>query len=44
MNTEHQLKSKLTWPKCPKSMRLKQKWNRSNDYNCGFLNAVFVEL
>ena len=31
VNTEHQLKSKLTWPKCPKSMKLKQKWNRSNN-------------
>ena len=31
VNTEHQLKSKLTWPKCPKSMKLKQKLNRSND-------------
>ena len=28
----NQLKSKLTWPKFPKSMRLKQKWNRNNDY------------
>ena len=25
MNTEHQLKSKLTWIKYPKSMKLKQK-------------------
>ena len=25
MNTEHQLKPKLTWPKCPNSMKLKQK-------------------
>ena len=33
VNTEHQLKSNLTWPKCPKSMKLKQKWNRSNDYS-----------
>ena len=27
VNTEDQLKSKLTWPKCPKCMKLKQKWN-----------------
>ena len=26
-----QLESKLTRPKFPKSMRLKQKWNRNND-------------
>ena len=26
MNTEHQLKWKLTWPMCPKKMKLKQKW------------------
>ena len=25
VNTEHQLKSKLTWPACLKSMKLKQK-------------------
>ena len=31
MHTEHQLKSKLRWPKCPKSTKLKLKWNRSND-------------
>ena len=24
MNTEHLLKSKLTWPNCPKSMRWKK--------------------
>ena len=24
MNTEHKLKSKLAWPVCPKSMKLKQ--------------------
>ena len=24
MNTEHQLKSKLTWPKCPKSIKFKE--------------------
>ena len=33
VNTEHQLKSKLTWPKCPKSMKLKKKWNRDNGYS-----------
>ena len=32
INTEHQLKSKLTRTKCPKSTKFKQKWNRSNDY------------
>ena len=26
MNTEHQSKTKLTWPVCQKSMKLKQKW------------------
>ena len=31
VHTEHQLKSKLRWPKCPKSTKLKLKWNRSND-------------
>ena len=31
VNTKHQLKSKLAWPKCTKTMKLKQKWNRSND-------------
>ena len=30
MNTKHQFKSKLTWPKCARCMKLKQKWNRSN--------------
>ena len=30
MNNKHQFKSKLTWPKCARSMKLKQKWNRSN--------------
>ena len=24
MNTKHQLKSKLTWPNCPNSMKLKE--------------------
>ena len=33
VNTEHQLKSKLKWPMCPKSMKLKQKWSRNNDYS-----------
>ena len=33
MNTEHQLKSKLTWPACPKSIKLKQKCSGSNDYS-----------
>ena len=33
VNTEHQLKSKLTWSVWPKSMKLKQKWRRRNDYN-----------
>ena len=33
VNTEHQLKSKLTWSVWPKSMKLKQKWRRKNDYN-----------
>ena len=33
MNTEHQLKLKVTQPKCPKSIELKQKWDKSNDYS-----------
>ena len=33
INTEHQLKSKLAWPTHTKSMKLKQKWYRSNDYS-----------
>ena len=41
MNTEHQLKSKLTWPKCPKSMQL-------NKNGTGAMtkakNAVFIGL
>ena len=30
MNTKHQLKSKLVRLMCPKSIKLKQKWYRSN--------------
>ena len=33
VNAEHQLKSKLAWPVCQKSTKLKQKWYRSNDYS-----------
>ena len=32
VNTEHQLKSTLVWPVCQKTMKLKQKWYRSNDW------------
>ena len=32
VSTEHQLKSKLTWHKYANSMKLKQKWNKSNAY------------
>ena len=41
-----QLKSKLTWPKFPTSMRLKQKWNRNNDYwqKCCFYWVITWEL
>ena len=31
MNTEHQLKSKLTWPECPKSMKTKILGGRQNE-------------
>ena len=27
------IKSKLVWPVCPKSMKLRQKWYRSNEYS-----------
>ena len=41
-----QLQSKLTWPKFPKSMRLKQKWNRNNDYSekCCFYWVITWKL
>ena len=46
MNTDHQLKSKLTWPKSPKSMKLKQKWNRSTYYSqkCCFYWVITWKL
>ena len=33
VNIEHRLKSKLPWPECTNSMKLKWKWYRSNDYS-----------
>ena len=33
VNIERWLKSKLPWPVCTKSMKLKYKWCRCNDYN-----------
>ena len=41
MNAEHQLKSKLTWPVRPKSMKLKQ--NGAGAMNKA-KNAVFIGL
>ena len=41
MNTEHQLKSKLTWPKCPKSMKLKP---NGTGAMTATKNAVFIGL
>ena len=52
LNTEHQLKSNLAWPVCPKSTKLKQNWCRSNDcskkwrfcwvitYNCYLVGRI----
>ena len=42
MITEHQLKSEVTWPKCPKSMKLKQKGTAA--MTTTNLNAVFIGL
>ena len=46
VKTKHQLKSKLTWPVCPKSMNLKQKWSRSNKYSykCCFCLVITWKL
>ena len=42
VNTENQLKSEVTWPKCPKSMKLKQKGTAA--MTTTNLNAVFIGL
>ena len=44
MNTENQLKSKLIWLKCPKSMKLEQKWNKSNDTQLKMLSLLGYNL
>ena len=46
MNTEHQLKRKLTGSVRPKSMKLKGKWCKSNDYSqkCCFYWAITWKL
>ena len=41
VNTEHQLKSKLTWPKFPKSMKLKQEQTGAMT---AAKNAIFIGL
>ena len=41
MNAERQLKSKLTWPKCPKSMKLKKNGTGAMTTT---KNAVFIGL
>ena len=41
MNTEHDLKSKVTWPKCLKSIELKQNWTGAMTTA---KNAVFIGL
>ena len=41
MNTEHQLKSKLTWPRCPKSMEVNQNGTGAMTTT---KNAVFIGL
>ena len=41
MNTDHQLKWKLTWPVCAKSMKLKQNGARAMTIA---KNAVFIGL
>ena len=40
------VKSELTWPVCPKNMKLKQKWSRSNDYSqkCCFYWVITWKL
>ena len=43
MNTEHPLKSKLTWPVCPKSMKFKKKKNGAGAMPTAE-NAVFLGL
>ena len=42
MNTEHQLKWKLTWPVCPKSMKLKQRYKDGASPMLTVKNAVFI--
>ena len=44
MNTEHQLKSKLAWSVFQKSMKLKQKWYRSNGYSWKWYFYLFIGL
>ena len=41
MDTEHSLKSKLTWPVCPKSMKFKQKVAEAMTTT---KNAIFIGL
>ena len=41
LNTEHQLKSKLTWPVCRKCMKFKK--NRAGTMTAS-KNAVLIEL
>ena len=41
MNAECQLKPKLTWPKCPKSMKLKQ---NGTGAMTAAKNAVFIGI
>ena len=43
MNTEHQLKSKLTWLKCPKSMKFKKNGTGAMT-TAKTKNAVFIGL
>ena len=44
MNTEHQLKWKLTWPVCPKKIKTKKKKKNGARAMTTAKNAVFIGL